>query len=80
MPPNLISHHVSSVSRWGHPTPASSLCSPRPIPKEADLPDREPVVGVGRKVVVVGFGDGGGVVQVMPVEWPDYRRSLDLKD
>jgi membrane-bound serine protease (ClpP class) len=36
------------------------------------------VVGVGRKVVVVGFGEGG-VVQVMPVEWPDYRRSLDLK-
>jgi hypothetical protein len=28
---------------------------------------------------VVGFGDGGGVVQVMPVEWPDYRRSPDVK-
>jgi hypothetical protein len=33
---------------------------------------------VERKVVVVGFGEGG-VVQVVPVEWPDYRRSLDLK-
>jgi membrane-bound ClpP family serine protease len=37
------------------------------------------VVEVGRKVVVVGFGEGG-VVQVMPVEWPNYRRSLDMKD
>ena len=48
-------------------------------PEEADLPDREAVVGAGRKVVVVGFGDGG-VVQVVPVELPNYRRSLDLKD
>jgi hypothetical protein len=46
-------------------------------PEEADSPDREPVVGVGRKVVVVGFGDGG-VVQVVPVEWPNYHQSLDL--
>jgi membrane-bound ClpP family serine protease len=42
-------------------------------PEEADSPDREAVVGAGRKVVVVGFGDGGGVARVMPVEWPDYR-------
>jgi membrane-bound ClpP family serine protease len=48
-------------------------------PEEADSPDREAVVGVGRKVVVVGFGEGGAV-QVVPVEWPNYRRSLDLKD
>jgi membrane-bound serine protease (ClpP class) len=48
-------------------------------PEEADSPDPEAVVGVGRKVVMLGFGDGGGLVQVMPVEWPDYRRSLDLK-
>jgi membrane-bound serine protease (ClpP class) len=48
-------------------------------PEETNLREHEAVVGVGRKVVVVGFGDGGGVVQVMPVEWPDYRRSLDLK-
>jgi membrane-bound ClpP family serine protease len=47
-------------------------------PEGADLRDPEAVVGAGRKVVVVGFGDGG-VVQVMPVEWPDYRRSLDSK-
>jgi membrane-bound serine protease (ClpP class) len=46
-------------------------------PEEADSPDREAVVGVGRKVVVVGFGDGG-VVQVVPVEWPNYHQSLDL--
>jgi membrane-bound serine protease (ClpP class) len=46
-------------------------------PEEAGSPDREAVVGVGRKVVVVGFG-GGGVVQVVPVEWPNYHQSLDL--
>ena len=48
-------------------------------PEGADLRDPEAVVGAGRKVVVVGFGDGG-VVQVMPVEWPDYRRSLEVKN
>ena len=42
-------------------------------PEEADSPDREAVVGVGRKVVVVGFDDGG-VVQVMPVEFPAISR------
>jgi hypothetical protein len=35
------------------------------------------VVGVGRKVVVVGFGEGG-VVQVVPVELPQRRQDLDL--
>ncbi len=49
-------------------------------PEETDPRDREAVLGVGRKVVVVGFGDGGGVLQVMPVEWPDYHRSLDVKN
>jgi membrane-bound serine protease (ClpP class) len=48
-------------------------------PEDTDPRDSETVVGVGRRVVVVGFGDGGGLVQVMPVEWPDYRRSLELK-
>jgi membrane-bound ClpP family serine protease len=47
--------------------------------EETGTRDREVVIGVGRKVVVVGFSDGGGVVQVMPVERPDYRRSLELK-
>jgi membrane-bound serine protease (ClpP class) len=46
-------------------------------PEETDPRDREAVVGVGRKVVVVGFGDGGGVVQVMPVELPRQRQDLD---
>jgi membrane-bound ClpP family serine protease len=49
-------------------------------PEEADPEDREPVVGAGHKVAVVGFSDGGRVVQVVPVELPNYRRSLDLKD
>ena len=48
------------------------------VPEEADPGDGEPVVGVGRKVAVVGFGDGG-VVQVVPVELPHRRQSLDLK-
>ncbi len=38
-------------------------------PEETGPRDSEPVMGVGRKVTVVGFADGG-VVQVMPVEWP----------
>jgi membrane-bound serine protease (ClpP class) len=46
-------------------------------PEEADPRDREPVVGVGRKVVVLGFGDGG-VVQVVPVELPRHGKDPDL--
>ncbi len=42
---------------------------------EEDLEDREPGLEVGRKVTVVGFD--GGVVQVLPVEWPLHRRDLD---
>jgi membrane-bound ClpP family serine protease len=47
-------------------------------PEGAGPRDGGAVVGVGRKVAVVGFGDGG-VVQVVPVQKPYYRRSLDLK-
>jgi membrane-bound ClpP family serine protease len=45
-------------------------------PAEADPPEGESVVGVGRKVAVVGFGEGG-VVQVIPVELPRGRGDLD---
>jgi hypothetical protein len=45
-------------------------------PEEADLRDPEPVVGVGRTVAVVGFGDGG-VVQVVPIELSRHRQDLD---
>jgi membrane-bound serine protease (ClpP class) len=45
-------------------------------PEESDPPDREPVVGVGRKVAVVGFGEGG-VAQVIPVELPRGSGDLD---
>jgi membrane-bound serine protease (ClpP class) len=38
-------------------------------PEETGPRVPEPVIGVGRKVTVVGFTDGG-VVQVMPFEWP----------
>ena len=45
-------------------------------PEEGDPRDREPAVGVGRKVAVVGFGEGG-VVQVIPVELPRGGGDLD---
>ncbi len=47
-------------------------------PEETDPGDGEAVVAVGRKVAVVGFGDGS-VVQVVPVEGSHYHRALDSK-
>jgi membrane-bound serine protease (ClpP class) len=41
--------------------------------------DDESMIGVGRKVVVLGFGDGG-VVVVVPVEGPRRRPVLNTKD
>jgi membrane-bound ClpP family serine protease len=48
-------------------------------PEGAGPGDDEPVVGVGRKVAVMGFGEGG-VVQVVPVESSGLRRGLDSRD
>ena len=45
-------------------------------PDETDAQDREPMIGVGRKVRVVGFGDGG-VVQVVPVDRDYYPSRLE---
>ena len=45
-------------------------------PEETDPRDREAVVEVGRKVAVIGFGDGG-VVQVVPIELPGRDRDLE---
>jgi membrane-bound serine protease (ClpP class) len=45
-------------------------------PEGADSRDRDAVVEVGRKVAVIGFGDGG-VVQVVPIELPARGRDLD---
>jgi membrane-bound serine protease (ClpP class) len=47
-------------------------------PEETDPRDGEPMIGVGSKITVVGFGEGG-VVQVVPLERDYYRRSLDMK-
>ena len=47
-------------------------------PEETDPREGEPVIGVGRKVTVVGFGEEG-TVQVIPVERNYHNRSLDLK-
>jgi membrane-bound ClpP family serine protease len=45
-------------------------------PEENDPGDHDAVVEVGRKVTVIGFGDGG-VVQVVPIESPGRDRDLD---
>ena len=47
-------------------------------PEETDPGHGEAVVAVGRKVAVVGFGDGS-VVQVVPVGGPHSHRALDSK-
>ena len=44
-------------------------------PEEADARGEEPVIEAGRKVVVVGFGEGG-MVQVVPVD--RFPRHQDL--
>jgi membrane-bound ClpP family serine protease len=48
-------------------------------PEETDPREGEPMIGVGSKVTVVGFGDGG-VVQVVPVQRDYPSRSLDSKN
>ena len=45
------------------------------VPEQTDPQEGEPVVGAGRKVRVVGFGEGG-VVQVVPIEPPGGGRDL----
>jgi membrane-bound serine protease (ClpP class) len=45
-------------------------------PEEAHPRESEPIIDEGRKVSVVGFGDGG-VVQVVPIELPGRGRDLD---
>src|SRR5215216_6017005 len=47
-------------------------------PEETDPRDGEPMIGVGSKVSVVGF-DEGGTVQVVSMERDYHNRSLDLK-
>ena len=47
-------------------------------PEETDPRDGEPIIGVGRKVSVVGF-DEGGKVQVVSLERDYHNQSLDLK-
>ena len=47
-------------------------------PEETDPRDGEPMIGVGSKVSVVGF-DEGGTVQVVSVERDYHNRSLHLK-
>ena len=45
-------------------------------PEETDPRESEPKIGVGRKVSVVGFGEGG-VVQVVPIGLPGRGRDID---
>ena len=46
------------------------------VPEETDSQESEPVVGAGRKVRVVGFGEGG-IMQVVPTRPPGGSRDLD---
>jgi membrane-bound ClpP family serine protease len=46
------------------------------VPEESDPQDGEPALGAGRRVRVVGFGEGG-VMQVVPIELPGRGRDLD---
>src|SRR5829696_8740340 len=48
-------------------------------PEGTDPGDNELVVGVGHKVAVVGFSEGG-VVEVVPVEPPSLRRGPNPTD
>jgi membrane-bound serine protease (ClpP class) len=48
-------------------------------PEEADPRDGEPTVGVGSKVTVVGFGEGG-TVQVVPAQGAHDRGAVNSKD
>jgi hypothetical protein len=48
------------------------------VPEETDPRDGEPMIGVGSKVTVLGFGDGG-TVQVIPVQRDYHSQSLDSK-
>ncbi len=45
-------------------------------PEETDPQGEEPVIEAGRKVAVVGFGEGG-VVEVVPVNRSPRRRDLN---
>src|SRR5215218_1007446 len=47
-------------------------------PGETDARDGEPMIGMGHKVTLVGFGEGG-TVQVVSVERDYHNRSLHLK-
>jgi membrane-bound serine protease (ClpP class) len=45
-------------------------------PEEPDLIEAEALIEIGRKVMVVGFGDGS-VVQVVPIELPGRGPDID---
>jgi membrane-bound ClpP family serine protease len=47
-------------------------------PEEIDPRDGEPMIGMGHKVTVVGFGEVG-TVQVIPVQRDYHSRSVDVK-
>jgi membrane-bound ClpP family serine protease len=48
-------------------------------PEETDAREGEPMIGVGSKVSVLGFGEEG-TVQVIPLQRDYHNRSLDSKD
>ena len=46
------------------------------VPVETDPRDGEPIAGTGRRVRLLGFGEGG-VMQVVPIGPPGSGRDLD---
>jgi hypothetical protein len=46
------------------------------VPWETDPIDAKALIGIGRKVMVVGFGDAS-VMQVVPIELPGRGPDLD---
>jgi hypothetical protein len=47
-------------------------------PEGTDARDSESMIGAGRKVSVVGFGEVG-TVQIIPVQRDYHSRSVDVK-
>jgi hypothetical protein len=45
-------------------------------PEETDPRGGEPMIGVGSKVTVVGFAEGG-VVEVVPIDLPVRGQDID---
>src|SRR5215208_5381469 len=73
-----VVRRAGGVERWGWVFVHGELWRAELAfaPEQSDLRDTESVVGVGSKVRVVGFGEGG-VVQVVPTQLPARGQDLE---